>query len=491
MTGITTGRWNFDNSYSRLPERFFARVAPEPVREPRLVRANQALGLMLGLDHSFLSAPETVEALAGNRIAEGAEVIAQAYAGHQFGQFVPSLGDGRAVLLGEHITPDGRRVDIQLKGSGRTPFSRRGDGRAALGPMMREYIIGEGLHGLGIPTTRSLGLLTTGEAVVRETSLPGAIVVRAASSHIRIGTFEFFAARQDREALKILADYVIERHYPEAFRSNEPYRELCRLFFLRQASLVAKWLEVGFVHGVLNTDNVSLAGESIDFGPCAFIDTYDSDAVFSSIDTAGRYAFSNQPAIVQWNLARFLETILFLLDVDEKVALTKAQDLLKEFWVTFQAAWMAGMRAKLGLLSESGVDVGLVEQLLTLMQVNKLDYSTTFRDLSRPQPLPAHLAGTPAFAEWHAHWLARVSHEQNGRPVEDSLVSMQRRNPARIPRNFKVEEAITAGVERGDFSVMDRLVEALRDPYTERADLAEYATVPPASWREYRTFCGT
>lgn len=491
MTTNTKGRWNFDNTYARLPERFFAPVVPEPVRSPRLVRLNQRLAELLGLDGGCLSSPEMVEVFAGNRIAEGSDVIAQAYAGHQFGHFVPSLGDGRAALVGEHVAPGGQRFDIQLKGSGRTPFSRRGDGRAALGPMMREYIIGEGLHGLGIPTTRSLALVTTGERVIREAPLPGSIVVRVASSHIRIGTFEYFSARDDHEALKTLADYVISRHYPECLGSNEPYRDLCRCFFQRQASLVAKWLEVGFVHGVLNTDNMALSGESIDFGPCAFIDTYDPDSVFSSIDSGGRYAFSRQPEIVQWNLARFAETLLPLLHTSEQLAISKAQELLSEFGKVFQAFYLSAMRAKLGFNTEDTSDVSLLSDLLAIMQTSKLDYTTTFLTLTRGEVENSALLNTPGFMEWYARWCARLGHEQNGRPIADSLIAMQRRNPAYIPRNFRVEEAISAGVEHNDFSVMDALIEVLENPFAERTELSKYAAVPPKSWKEYRTFCGT
>jgi uncharacterized protein YdiU (UPF0061 family) len=484
------GRWNFDNSYARLPERFFAHVVPEQVRSARLVRLNRRLAEMLGLDGSFLTSPEMVEVFAGNRIAEGSEVIAQAYAGHQFGHFVPSLGDGRAALLGEHIGPDSQRVDIQLKGSGRTPFSRRGDGRAALGPMMREYIIGEGLHGLRIPTTRSLALVTTGESVTREVDLPGAIVVRVASSHIRIGTFEYFSAREDQEALRALADYVITRHYPACVGSAEPYRELCRGFFQRQASLVAKWLEVGFVHGVLNTDNMALSGESIDFGPCAFIDAYDPDAVFSSIDSAGRYAFSRQPSIVQWNLARFAETLLPLLDANEQVAISKAQELLSEFAQTFQVYYLSAMRAKLGLATQEDGDTSLLQGLLSLMQTNKLDYTATFRTLTRADIESSALMGVSGFADWLGCWRARLAEERNGRPLMESLIEMQQRNPAYIPRNFRVEEAISAGMG-GNFALMDALIEAIQDPCIERTDRSRYADVPPDSWQNYRTFCGT
>jgi uncharacterized protein YdiU (UPF0061 family) len=484
-------QFNFDNTYARLPERYFARVRPETVKQPRLVRLNERLAQSLGLDSGFLTSPEMVEVFAGNQIMEGSEVIAQAYAGHQFGNFVPSLGDGRALLVGEHVTQAKQRFDIQLKGSGRTPFSRRGDGRAALGPMMREYIIGEALHGLGIPTTRVLALLTRGVVLFRHTTLPGAIAVRVASSHIRIGTFEYFSARDDREAVQILADYVIQRHYPECLGSNNPYLELCKQFFQRQAELVAKWLAVGFVHGVLNTDNIALSGESIDFGPCAFIDSYEPYAVFSSIDIGGRYALSNQPSILQWNLARFLETVLFLIDQDDQVALTKAQELLKDFSRTFQEYWLQGMRAKLGFFSTEPTDVALIEDLLHLMHKERLDFSATFRAISQEQDSMRGLLGAAGWAEWYNRWRDRVSHERNGRSLLGSLRVMQEKNPAYIARNHKVEEAISAAVNHGDFSRMDRLVDALSAPFVERKEFSAYAERPPESWRQYRTYCGT
>lgn len=485
--------WNFDNSFARLPERFFARVVPEPVSCPRIIRVNDALAKHLGLCAERLQREQDIAlVLSGNACAPGSEVIAQAYAGHQFGGFVPSLGDGRAALLGEHITPQGERYDIQLKGSGRTPFSRRGDGRAALGPMIREYIIGEALHGLGIPTTRMLALVTTGEQVFRETALPGAIVTRVASSHIRIGTFEYFASRGDHEAVKVLADYTIARHYPACLESAEPYLDLCRAFFKRQAELVARWIDVGFVHGVMNTDNISLAGESIDFGPCAFVDTYEPDAVFSSIDTGGRYAYSAQPAILEWNLARFLESILVLLDGDEQRAIAKAELLLGDFRLHFAATLFALMRAKLGLHTQEAGDRALVQGLLKVMQEQQLDYTATLRAISRELEADDALLRNPDFARFEADWRGRLSDARNGRTFAESLEAMRRHNPARIARNHLVEEAISAGVERGDFSVMDGLLEALAAPFSESTRFARFELPPPAAMRgSYRTFCGT
>jgi uncharacterized protein YdiU (UPF0061 family) len=488
---IMTSLWRFDNSYARLPERFYARVNPTRVEAPTLIRINAALAETLGLDHAQLARSEYAQIFAGNSILEGSEPISQAYAGHQFGHFVPSLGDGRAILLGEHLAPDGRRFDIQLKGSGKTPFSRRGDGRAALGSVMREYIIGEALHALGIPTTRSLAFVTTGESVMRETPLPGAVLTRVASSHIRVGTFEYFSAKEDLQALKVLADYVIARHYPYIAQHPEPYSELCRQFMQRQIELVTQWLWCGFVHGVLNTDNVALSGESIDFGPCAFIDTYDPDTVFSSIDQDGRYAYGSQAGITQWNLARFFEALLALVDSDLERAVDKAQGLVEEFPRVFRKQWLQGMRKKLGLNTEEAEDLGLVEELLNVMRDSKLDYTNTFRSLTTGPRGVAFLQGNPRLVAWFNRWRERLDQDRNRCSLSEAMQSMRQHNPAYIPRNYRVEEAITAGVERADFSVMDNLMNVLSDPYRDRAETEQYAKPPPTTFVGYRTFCGT
>ena len=403
----------FDNSYARLPERFYARLDPTPVARPRLIKINAALAGELGLDPDLLASPPGVEILAGNRIAQGSLPIALAYAGHQFGNFVPQLGDGRAVLLGEVVDRHGNRRDIQLKGSGPTPFSRRGDGRAALGPVLREYIISEAMTALGIPTTRSLAAVTTGEPVMRETVLPGAVLTRVASSHIRVGTFQFFAARGDLEALRLLADHVIARHYPEARDDAQPYRALFDGVIARQAELVAKWMLVGFIHGVMNTDNCSIAGETIDYGPCAFMDAYNPKTVFSSIDHGGRYAYGNQARICHWNLARFGETLLPLLADDNDKALAIANESLGVFQDRYAQALMAGMRRKLGLFSEHEDDAALAQDLLNAMTDAEADFTQTFRaldpetdDVARPL-----FSNPDAYDAWAARWRQRLASE--------------------------------------------------------------------------------
>jgi uncharacterized protein YdiU (UPF0061 family) len=491
-TPLMSGLFNFNNSYAALPERFYARVTPEPVAAPKAVRVNRSLADALGLDWERVCHTDFASVLTGNVVPEGAEPIAQAYAGHQFGHFVASLGDGRAILLGEHICPNGTRWDIQLKGSGRTPFSRRGDGRAALGPMIREYIIGEALFALGIPTTRSLGFATTGEEVYRDKALPGAVLMRVARSHIRVGTFEYFASRDDREALAVLADYVIDRHYPEFSNVENRYEYVCRKFIERQAELVARWMGVGFIHGVLNTDNVALSGESIDFGPCAFMDSYDPDTVFSSIDTGGRYAYGAQPGVTQWNCARLLEALLPLLHAEQGIALEKARAIISSFPEIFRTHWSQVMRAKLGLLSDEGqLDIELVQELLEGMRDCELDFTNTFRALSfdvvRDQGVLQH----ERMQRWYDLWKKRIEAGRNGCDPVASFESMRRANPAYIPRNHRVEEAIVAAVERSDLAPLDALQEVLKTPYVEQACAAGFEAPAPPSYVGYRTFCGT
>src|SRR3954463_16441033 len=376
---VMTVHFPFQNTYSALPANFFARVAPTPVSSPKLIKLNRQLAVHLGLDPDRLASPEGVEILAGKRLPDGAEPIAMAYAGHQFGHFVPQLGDGRAILLGEVIDADGVRRDIQLKGSGPTPFSRRGDGRAALGPVLREYIVSEAMAALGIPTTRSLAAVVTGENVVRETLLPGAVLTRVASSHIRVGTFQYFAARSDVAGVRRLADHVIARHYPDIANAGRPYHALLNAVIARQAELVARWLLVGFIHGVMNTDNTSISGETIDYGPCAFMDHYDPAAVFSSIDEGGRYAYANQPRIALWNLTRLAECLVPLLDADETAAIEIAKAALGEFSPAFNAAYAVGMRAKFGLPGDAGEDEVLIAEFLRLLERNAADYTLAFR----------------------------------------------------------------------------------------------------------------
>jgi uncharacterized protein YdiU (UPF0061 family) len=493
--GEETLRLPFDNSYARLPERFYARLAPTPVTAPRLVKLNRSLARELGLDPKTLASPEGVALLAGNRIAQGSEPIALAYAGHQFGNFVPQLGDGRAILLGEVVDRAGLRRDIQLKGSGPTPFSRRGDGRAALGPVLREYIVSEAMAALGIPTTRSLAAVVTGEPVMRETILPGAILTRVASSHIRVGTFQFFAARGDVEALRLLADHVIARHYPDAAAHEQPYRALFEGVIARQAALVAHWLLVGFVHGVMNTDNTSIAGETIDYGPCAFLDAYDPKTVFSSIDQQGRYAYGNQPQIAAWNLARFGETLLPLLSDDNDAALALANESLGAFSARFSQAMVAGLRRKLGLATEQDGDAALAQDLLKAMAENHADFTLTFRRLCEAADTPeadAHVGSLfddpAAYDAWAARWRQRLAGEP---PMPARRTAMQAANPAYIPRNHRIEAVLSAAIERDDFAPFEELLTVLARPYEDRPAFAAYAEPPPPDQRVCTTFCGT
>ncbi len=480
--------WNFDNTYARLPDIFYARLSPVPVREPRLAVLNRSLAESLGLNIQALAAEEGISVFSGNRIPVGAEPIAQAYAGHQFGYFT-MLGDGRAILLGEHVTPGGERFDIQLKGSGRTPFSRLGDGRAALGPMLREYIISESMHGLGIPTSRSLAVVTTGEPVLRETALPGAILTRVSSSHIRVGTFEYVARRAGPEGVQILADYTLGRHYPDLVSSKAPYLSLLEAVMERQASLIANWLRVGFIHGVMNTDNMALSGETIDYGPCAFMDSYDPATVFSSIDQAGRYAFNNQPHMAQWNLARFAETLLPVLHADQARAIGIAEEAIGSFPERFRRHWLSTMRSKLGLFNEEAEDHSLAEALLDGMHRNGSDYTNTFRALVQNLDSDIPLSGDAAFAEWVTRWQARLTRQPQSR--ESSVQLMRSHNPAVIPRNHRVEEALEAAVGRGDFAPMNRLLGVLSKPYDDPPEPDVYRTPPAPSERVYQTFCGT
>ena len=467
--------WRFDNSYARLPEELFLPQNPEPVAKPTLVVLNRALAESMGLDADALEA----EVFAGNKIPPGAQPIAQAYAGHQFGNFT-MLGDGRAILLGEHLTPSGARLDVQLKGSGRTPFSRRGDGRAALGPMLREYIISEAMNGLGIPTTRSLAVVTTGETVYRDTGLPGAVLTRIAASHIRVGTFEYLSATRNLDALRALADHTQKRHYPDL--AAEPHRALLEAIIDRQAALIARWMLVGFIHGVMNTDNMALSGETIDYGPCAFMDTYDPETVFSSIDRQGRYAYGNQARIAHWNLARLAETFVPLLDDDEQRGVEIAKEILGIFPERFESHWLGGMREKLGLFNAEPEDLGLVGELLEIMAREKWDFINSFRNLN-----PA--AKAPELGDWQAKWQGRLSRQPQ--PIDDALERMRKSNPVVIPRNHKVEEALAAAVDRGDLRPMNRLLKALSNPYEEAPEKQNYREPAPDGGVPYQTFCGT
>lgn len=474
--------WRLENTYAQLPKIFFRSAAPVPVKEPRLILLNRPLADELGLKAELLEDQSAI--FTGNTLPDGAQPVAQAYAGHQYGHFT-ALGDGRAILLGEQITPNGSRLDIQLKGSGQTPFSRSGDGRAGLGPMLREYIISEAMHALGIPTTRSLAVATTGEIVRRMEPLPGAVLTRVAASHIRVGTFEWAAAKGNPEELKALADYTIRRHYPELTEVENPYLIFFKSVMERQAELMAKWMHVGFIHGVMNTDNMAICGETIDYGPCAFMDTYDPDTVFSSIDRNGRYAYANQPHIAQWNLARLAEALLPLFHADEKQSIEMANEAIHSFQERFQKHWLTGMRAKLGLFNEEAEDAGLAQALLAGMMKSKADFTNTFRILSTEKAL----IEDPELHTWHQRWTDRQSRQPQS--TSESKQLMSRHNPAFIPRNHRVEEALMAASERSDFSVLQRLLAVLTKPYDHSSDLPEYSQPPAAGSCGYQTFCGT
>ena len=491
-----TVHFPFENTYAALPANFFARVAPTPVTSPRLIKLNRPLAVQLGLDPDRLDSPDGAEILAGKRIPDGADPIAMAYAGHQFGHFVPQLGDGRAILLGEVIDADGVRRDIQLKGSGPTPFSRRGDGRAALGPVLREYIVSEAMATLGIPTTRSLAAVLTGESVLRETPLPGAVLTRVASSHIRVGTFQYFAARGDTEGVRQLADHVIARHYPQAANADRPYHALLEGVIARQADLVARWLLVGFIHGVMNTDNTSISGETIDYGPCAFMDHYDPAMVFSSIDEHGRYAYANQPRIALWNLTRLAECLLPLFSDEQDKAIAEAQAALGEFAEKFNTAYQAGLRGKLGLFTARDGDPALAQDLLDAMARNQADFTLTFRRLSDAALGPAGdpavrqlFAEPTAYDDWALRWRQRTGEEPQDPATR--RMAMRSVNPAFIPRNHRVEAVIEAAVNRDDFALFEELLAVLSKPYEDLPAYAGYAEPPEPHQRVLQTFCGT
>jgi uncharacterized protein YdiU (UPF0061 family) len=486
----------FDNSYARLPERFYARVTATTVKKPRLIKLNRALAELIGADVELLQSAEGAEVLAGNVVPEGAEPISQAYAGHQFGHFVPQLGDGRAILLGEVVGKDGKRRDVQLKGAGRTPFSRRGDGRAALGPVLREYIVSEAMAALGIPTTRALAAVTTGEHVVRDGLLPGAVLTRIAASHIRVGTFEFFANRGDEEALRLLTTHALERHYPDAPDTGNDSLALLERVVEAQAKLVALWLGVGFVHGVMNTDNTSISGETIDYGPCAFLDEFDPKKTFSSIDHGGRYAFSNQPRIAHWNLTRLAETLLPLIAKDEGDAARLATERLDRFGPTFERAYLDVMRKKLGFAKDEEGDESFVEGLFVVLATAGADYTLFFRRLcdvaggSSDSELLSLFGGNEgAIRGWLEAWRRRLAGESA--TPEERASSMRRVNPAFIPRNHRVEEAIQRAVEHGDFTPFESLVRALARPYDDQPEFGELADPPAPEQRVTQTFCGT
>lgn len=486
----------FENTYARLPERFFTKLDPTPVQAPKLLLLNEELARELGLDPAFLRSEEGAAVLGGNRIPQGAEPLAMAYAGHQFGGWVPQLGDGRAILLGEVVDRTGVRRDIQLKGSGPTPYSRMGDGRAALGPVLREYIVSEAMAAFGIPTTRSLAVVTTGEAVFRERALPGGILTRIARSHIRVGTFQFFAARRDTEALKLLADHVIDRHYPELRGAENPYSALLDAVAGRQAELIAAWMSVGFIHGVMNTDNMSVAGDTIDYGPCAFMDTYHPGTVYSSIDHGGRYAYGNQPGIAHWNLACLAQCLLPLIDESEEKALAVAQEIINTFPDRYRAAHTTRFAAKLGLEAVQDGDVEVIDGLLTAMEEGKADFTLTFRRLSdltraggEDGPVRALFEEPAAFDAWSATWRARLASESRDDAARQA--AMRAVNPAYIPRNHQVEAALDAAVEEGNVEPLHDLRAVLQTPFAVQPGMERYEQPPLPEEEVKATFCGT
>ena len=478
--------WHFNNTYSKLSDSFKEKIKPIPVNSPELVILNESLASELNLDFSKIDKNELSKIFSGNSLPNGSNSIAQAYAGHQFGHFT-MLGDGRAVLIGEHTTKSNKKYDIQFKGSGKTAFSRNGDGRAALGPMLREYIISEAMYALNIPTTRSLAVVKTGENIQRETVLQGAILTRVASSHIRVGTFQYIAARQKEDELKTLFNYTIDRHYPEIKNSNNQALDLLNLLIDRQCNLVVNWMRVGFIHGVMNTDNMTISGETIDYGPCAFMDTYDPKTVFSSIDQMGRYAYCNQPAITKWNLARFAECLIPLLNKDRDKAIQVATETINSFEKKYEEKWMNMMRDKLGLFGLDNKDKFLILDLLTWMHEKKADYTNTFCHLMDFAPKKDELFADIDFVNWKKRWKERLS--KNNVSPNKYLELMKNNNPLVIPRNHKVEEALEAA-EKNDLKHFNQLIEILKNPYTKKNDIHDYQ-IPSNSDEKYQTFCGT
>ena len=478
--------WCFDNTYYKLSDIFKEDIKPIPVKKPELVLLNKTLAENLNLNFSNLDNQELSELFSGNSLPKGSNSIAQAYAGHQFGHFT-MLGDGRAVLIGEHLSKDNKRYDIQFKGSGKTAFSRNGDGRAALGPMLREYVISEAMNGLGIPTTRSLAVVKTGEDVIRETSLPGAILTRIASSHIRVGTFQYIAARQKKDEIEILLNYVIDRHYPDIKNSKNKATELLSIVLEKQINLVVNWMRVGFIHGVMNTDNMSISGETIDYGPCAFMDTYDPKTVFSSIDQMGRYAYFNQPVITKWNLSRFAECLIPLIDKNQEKAIELATEIINSFEKKYEEKWLNMMRDKLGLFGVDEKDKFLILDLLTWMHQKKIDYTNIFCHLMNENIKEDKDYEDEDFKNWKKRWNERL--KTNNNTPEKSLKLMRSANPIVIPRNHKVEEVLEAA-EKNNFKPITRLVEILKDPYSQQKNIINYQ-IPSNSEKKYQTFCGT
>ncbi|MFZ9995361.1 MAG: protein adenylyltransferase SelO [Pelagibacteraceae bacterium] len=478
--------FKFENTYAKLPDILATKLVPVPVKKPKLIIFNNRLAKDLGLDVNSVTEDDLTNLFSGNKLPAGSEPLAQAYCGHQFGHFV-MLGDGRAIVLGEHLTPSGKRIDIQFKGSGRTPYSRSGDGRAALGPMLREYIISEAMHGLNIPTTRSLAVVATGEMVQREVALQGAVLTRVASSHLRVGTFQYLAARQDIKSLKELVSYTIKRHYPEFINSKNQALELLRIVIKKQAYLIAEWMRVSFIHGVMNTDNMTISGETIDYGPCAFMDYYDPKTVFSSIDLHGRYAFGNQPNIAEWNLARFAEAILPLFDLDNKKAISIAEQEINNFKDIFKNNFTKMMKGKLGLISNEIEDDKLMKDLFQLMFKNEADYTNTFVYLMNGSVPQEKLIKDKNFIEWKNKWNSRLSRNQD---IIKAKELMTKNNPIIIPRNHLIESALSKA-EQGNLDEFNKLILALKDPYKDNGQYTGLKNPAPQSEKKYQTFCGT
>ena len=479
--------WRFDNTYSKLPEYFISNTSPIPVKSPELIILNDNLAKELGLNFSLIDKKDLSKLFSGNSLPEGSKAISQAYAGHQFGHFT-MLGDGRAVLMGEHISKNNERFDIQFKGSGKTPFSRNGDGRAALGPMLREYIISEAMHALNIPTTRSLAVVKTGEDVMRENTLQGAILTRVASSHLRVGTFQFIAARKSENELKTLINYTINRHYPNIKQSKNQALEFLKVMIKQQTNLVINWMRVGFIHGVMNTDNMAISGETIDYGPCAFMDTYDPQTVFSSIDQFGRYSYSNQPNITKWNLARFAECLIPLIDPNKDKAIEIATETINNFDKNYEIKWINMMRDKLGLFGQDPKDLVLILDLLTWMHKNKADYTNTFCVLMNENVQKNKIYEDENFIIWKKRWEERLKLNKNH--PEKFLKLMRSVNPLIIPRNHKVEEALEAA-NNNDLSPLIKLIKILEKPYDKQQENIDYQSPAPLGNKKYQTFCGT
>ena len=478
--------WCFDNTYYRLSKTFKEDIKPIPVKKPELVLFNKKLAENLNLDFTNLDNQRLSELFSGNSLPEGSNSIAQAYAGHQFGHFT-MLGDGRAVLIGEHLSKNNTRYDIQFKGSGKTVFSRNGDGRAALGPMLREYIISEAMNGLRIPTTRSLAVTKTGEEVVRETLVPGAVLTRVASSHIRVGTFQYISAREKKDELEVLLNYVIDRHYPNIKNSRNKAIDLLTTVVEKQINLVVDWMRVGFIHGVMNTDNMSISGETIDYGPCAFMDTYDPKTVFSSIDQVGRYAYCNQPIITKWNLSRFAECLIPLINKDQEKAIQLATEIINSFEKKYEEKWLNMMRDKLGLFGTDEKDKFLILDLLTWMHQKKVDYTNTFCHLMNEKIKEDKNYEDEDFQNWKKRWNERL--KTNNNTPEKYLKLMKSVNPLIIPRNHKVEEALETA-EKGNFKSVNQLIEILKEPYSQQKNILDYQ-IPSDFNKNYQTFCGT